>query len=100
MNRRGFLGAILALGAAPAIVRAESLMRIKPVLLPGDDFQYFPGLGVALPRNALITPTILAQEALEILERHLVFAPRIEPGAVHRVRSAQTITVRKPRRYG
>jgi hypothetical protein len=28
MNRRGFLGAILACGAAPAIVRAESLMKI------------------------------------------------------------------------
>lgn len=31
MNRRGFLGSILALGAAPAIVRADSLMRIVPV---------------------------------------------------------------------
>jgi hypothetical protein len=28
VNRRGFLGSILALGAAPAIVRADSLMRI------------------------------------------------------------------------
>lgn len=28
MNRRGFIGSILALGAAPAIVRADSLMRI------------------------------------------------------------------------
>jgi hypothetical protein len=30
MNRRGFLGAILATCAAPAIVRADSLMRIVP----------------------------------------------------------------------
>lgn len=30
MNRRGFMGSILALGAAPAIVRADSLMRIVP----------------------------------------------------------------------
>lgn len=28
MNRRSFLGAILAAGAAPAIVRADSLMRV------------------------------------------------------------------------
>ena len=28
MNRRGFLGVVLATGCAPAIVRAESLMRI------------------------------------------------------------------------
>lgn len=30
MNRRGFLSSILALGVAPAIVRADSLMRIIP----------------------------------------------------------------------
>lgn len=30
MNRRGFLGSILAACAAPAIVRADSLMRIVP----------------------------------------------------------------------
>ena len=30
MNRRGFLGSILALGVAPAIVRADSLMRVVP----------------------------------------------------------------------
>lgn len=28
MDRRGFLGTILALGAVPAIVRADSLMRV------------------------------------------------------------------------
>lgn len=30
MNRRGFLTGILALGSAPAIVRADSLMRVVP----------------------------------------------------------------------
>lgn len=30
MNRRGFMGSILALGAAPAIVRADALMRVRP----------------------------------------------------------------------
>lgn len=30
MTRRGFLGAILATATAPAIVRADSLMRIVP----------------------------------------------------------------------
>lgn len=30
MNRRGFLGSILAACAAPAIVRADSLMRLVP----------------------------------------------------------------------
>lgn len=31
MNRRGFLGAILAGCAAPAIVRADALMRVVPL---------------------------------------------------------------------
>jgi hypothetical protein len=31
MNRRGFLGSILVACAAPAIVRADSLMRIVPM---------------------------------------------------------------------
>ena len=38
MNRRGFLAGILSLGVAPAIVRADSLMKIVPrnveLLLP------------------------------------------------------------------
>lgn len=35
MNRRGFLGSILALGAAPAIVRASSLMKLALLRPPG-----------------------------------------------------------------
>lgn len=41
MNRRGFLGSILALAAAPAIVRADSLMRIvapETLILPAPQF--------------------------------------------------------------
>lgn len=42
MNRRGFLGAILAAGCAPAIVRAESLMRVRQldsgILIPDMSF--------------------------------------------------------------
>lgn len=30
MNRRGFLGAILVAGVAPAIMRADALMRVIP----------------------------------------------------------------------
>ncbi len=33
MQRRGFLGAMLAACAAPAIVRAGSLMRINPAIV-------------------------------------------------------------------
>ena len=41
VTRRGFIGSILALGVAPAIVRADSLMRIvsrdTAILLPSAD---------------------------------------------------------------
>ena len=32
MNRRGFLGGLLAIAAAPAIVKASSLMQVRPVV--------------------------------------------------------------------
>lgn len=31
MNRRGFLAAMLAAGVAPAVVRAQSLMKLVPL---------------------------------------------------------------------
>jgi len=38
MNRRGFLGSILALGMAPAVVKAGVLMPVRPlVVLPTLD---------------------------------------------------------------
>lgn len=43
MDRRGFLGAILAAAAAPAIVRADSLMRVIPreTVIVASPFDYF-----------------------------------------------------------
>ena len=41
MNRRGFMAAILASGVAPAVVRAASLMPVRPlasgIVLPWGD---------------------------------------------------------------
>lgn len=34
MNRRGFLSSILALGCAPAIVKAEILMPVRKIIVP------------------------------------------------------------------
>ena len=36
MTRRSFLAGVFAAGVAPAIVRAESIMRVKAIVLPGD----------------------------------------------------------------
>jgi len=39
VNRRGFLRGMLALGVAPAVVKSGVLMKVKPLLLPGEDFE-------------------------------------------------------------
>lgn len=46
MNRRGFMGAILAACAAPAIVRADSLMR----LAAPEIFVVSPSSGLLVPK--------------------------------------------------
>jgi len=44
ITRRSFLTSILALGVAPAVVKASSIMRVRPIILPGDDeFRLFTG---------------------------------------------------------
>jgi len=44
ITRRSFLAGILALGVAPAVVKASSIMRVRPIILPGDDeFRLFTG---------------------------------------------------------
>lgn len=65
-SRRSFLASILALGAAPAIVRADALMRVVPretTLLLADDVRFSsvpwinwdPAAGHSLTRIALCT---------------------------------------------
>ena len=44
MNRRAFLTAILALGTAPAIVRASSLMPVRRIWVPDDAIIYPNGV--------------------------------------------------------
>jgi hypothetical protein len=46
-SRRSFLQQMLVCAAAPAVVRASTLMRIKPILLPGEDFIIGDGPGEA-----------------------------------------------------
>ena len=44
MNRRGFLGSVLALAAAPAIVRASSLMKVRQIIVPSVHILYGDGI--------------------------------------------------------
>jgi len=68
MNRRGFLVGILALGAAPAIVRATSLMPGRAIIAPS----YMASAG-----SGLLTIDAITREALIILHKNLVFASEI-----------------------
>lgn len=54
MNRRGFLGTILAAAAAPAIVRPGSLMRIAP---PREEF-----VATSIPFEIDMRPTLRTEE--------------------------------------
>jgi hypothetical protein len=70
MNRRGFLSSILALGAAPAIVRADSLMRIVPhdLVVLTDNFGW---VSVNDYRGPLITGEFGRYESVNIYEHNL-----------------------------
>ena len=74
-TRRGFLGSILALAAAPAIVRASSLM---PVRVFDAEWVDTIGTGVLTRGNTLLTPAMITREALRILENQLVFTRAFE----------------------
>ena len=56
MQRRSFLTSILALGAAPAIVKADSLMRIVPpkLMVPGRGFVISQVMSFPPPGDVMI----------------------------------------------
>jgi hypothetical protein len=64
MDRRGFLGAILAAGVAPAVVKAASLM---PLWVRSES-----GL-IVRSGNGLLTIEIITAEALKILNENFLF---------------------------
>lgn len=68
MNRRGFLGAILAAGCAPAIVRASSLMKVSGIIIPTTAEVIAVNGG-----NRLLSIEMITREALMILEKNLKF---------------------------
>lgn len=73
MNRRSFLGAILAAGAAPAIVKAASLMPVRAIQFP----TLAETLEINIIRgNTLLTPTLITREALRVFEKNLHWARR------------------------
>lgn len=106
MNRRGFLGSIIAACAAPAIVRADSLMRIvardATVIAPEigriETFQFYESSLSDHAADALAY-AFITQEALRIAHENAVFVRavnhRFDSGFVGKF--ASTVRVRVPR---
>ena len=57
LNRRQFLASILALGVAPAIVRASSIMRVRPLILPSGTTWYVSNTASVLGEDGLTWAT-------------------------------------------
>jgi hypothetical protein len=88
VGRRGFLGAILAAGVAPAFVSAKVLMPVRTIWTPPQEL---------MPLTAgLVTSGMIQREALRILESRLAFTEILnrdwDGGACR-------ILVRKPRKF-
>jgi hypothetical protein len=70
MNRRSFLGTMLAACAAPAIVRASSLMKLAPGMVELES-------GLVVPTSTLrtggqlLTIEEITREALRVLNKNM-----------------------------
>lgn len=92
MNRRGFLGAILAAGCAPAIVRAQSLMRCTGIVMPTlAETITVSGYGLTnidrITRETLVIFEQMYERMVVPINENYFFPPK------------QTLTIRRPPRY-
>lgn len=99
MNRRGFLSSVIALSVAPAIVRAQSLMPgrglIVPTTLGQDSLIWINNEIDRLGVNRLWSPALVTREALRILETTLVFDSKTGEC----IRSTDRIRIQCPTRF-
>lgn len=70
IGRRGFLRGAGALLAAPAIVRAASLMPVSVAPVPIEAYW-------SVSHAGLLSPALIQREALAILENNLVGVRRV-----------------------
>jgi hypothetical protein len=108
MQRRSFLGSILALAAAPAIVRADSLMLVIPreTDILTADFEYgVYGVNVLVKKNTLLTPEMITREALRVLHQKLSFVNSVNTryntswNSTVAVNGDKTLKICRPQRY-
>lgn len=65
MNRRKFLQGATALFCAPAIIKADALMKVSSGLIIPEQ-EIYTG-------NEILTPEMITRETLRILHKRLVF---------------------------
>ena len=96
MDRRGFLHGMLALGAAPAIVRIGSLMPVRSIAIPTT------AEVIAVGGNQLLTIDMITREALRILNSNLSFIITINKpyDLALSKNSGDRIVIRRPIAYG
>lgn len=70
LSRRGFLGALAGLVAAPAIVRVAELMPIRPALVPSPL--------VVPPESTLLTIDMITREAVRLFVNSNRFVQSLE----------------------
>ena len=74
MDRRGFLGSLLAAGVAPAVVKIQNLM---PIFNRGATGLWMPEQEIVAPvlagGNQILTIDQITKEALRILHKNLTF---------------------------
>lgn len=101
MERRGFLGAMLAACAAPAIVRAASLMKVSGIVIPTDEEVFAVTrslITIGGNANSLLTPQIIARESLRILEANLTMASKVNRHFDKQFVQVGNLVIRKPAR--
>lgn len=89
MNRRGFLGAILEAGVAPAVVKASSLM---PLWLPrANPYEVIVTVGGG---NTLLTIEMITREALRILHKNMAFMESLNSSFYDEFKTADRVAIR------
>ncbi len=91
IQRRGFLGAILAGMAAPAIVRSGSIMRINPAIIAAPRF--------GISAVCALTSMGFTREALRILHSKRDFIANINREYESAWQPGAMIKIRKPSIY-
>lgn len=97
MKRRGFLKAILAAGAAPAIVKASNIM---PLFVRRDSGLLIPSVeefAIGAPAgNTLLTIDQITREALRLAHEKMTFINSINSQFDSQFGGGQRITIRRP----